>query len=89
MAKSIVDKGSDYIGESVRKASQFSSSVADAVEDGIDVAKRVARDSRDAVGDFVDDTTKQVKRRPIESIMISMAVGLALGFLIGRATTSE
>jgi ElaB/YqjD/DUF883 family membrane-anchored ribosome-binding protein len=89
MVKSVVDKSSDYIGESVRKASQFTSSVADAVEDGIDVAKRAARDSRDAVEDFVDDTSKHVKRRPIESIMISMAVGLALGFLIGRATSNE
>jgi ElaB/YqjD/DUF883 family membrane-anchored ribosome-binding protein len=89
MAKSVADKATSYIGESVRNASEFTSSVANAVEDGFSTAKRAALDGRDAVEDLINDTTRRVKRRPIESILISLAVGLTFGFLLGRATSSE
>jgi ElaB/YqjD/DUF883 family membrane-anchored ribosome-binding protein len=89
MAKSIPEQATSYIGESVRKASQFTSTVADAVEDGLSTAKRAAEDGRDAVEEFLHETTRRVKRRPIESILLSLAVGVAIGFLYGRATSSE
>jgi|HubBroStandDraft_4_1064222.scaffolds.fasta_scaffold673390_1 ElaB/YqjD/DUF883 family membrane-anchored ribosome-binding protein len=86
MAKTIVDTTGDYIDEAARKASQFSSPVAQAVEDGIDAAKRAAKEGREAVNDFVGDATKRVKRRPVESVLISLAVGVVLGFLIAWTT---
>ena len=89
MAKSVVDQTTNYIGESVRKASEFTSTLADAVEDGLSTARRAAEDGREAVEGFIHDTTKRVKRRPIESILLSLAVGVALGFLVGRATSGE
>jgi ElaB/YqjD/DUF883 family membrane-anchored ribosome-binding protein len=97
MAKSIADQAANYIGESVRTASQFTSTVADAVEKGISekgekgisMAKRAAADGRDAAQDFLDDTAKRVKRSPIASILFSLAAGVAVGFLVGRATSSE
>lgn len=89
MAKSVADQTTSYIGESVRKASEFTSTLADAVEDGLSTAKRAAEDGRDAVEEFLHDTTRRVKRRPIESILLSLAIGVAVGFLVGRATSSE
>lgn len=86
MAKSVVDKTTDYIGESARKASQFTASAADAIEDGMETAKRAARDGCDVVEEFVHDTTRRVKRRPIESVLLALAVGLAFGFVVGRVT---
>jgi ElaB/YqjD/DUF883 family membrane-anchored ribosome-binding protein len=86
MAKTVLDKTGEYIDDSARKAAEFSSTVANAVGDGLGVAKRAAREGREAVGDFVDDATKRVKRRPIESVVLSLAVGVALGFLIAWAT---
>jgi len=89
MAKTVVDQAEDYIGETVRRASEFTSTVTDAVQDGLTTARRAASDGRDAVEDFLHDTSRRVKRRPIESVLLSLAVGIAFGFLIGRATTNE
>ena len=89
VAKSVVDQADHYIGETVRKASQFTSMVADAVEDGLNTARRAASDGRDAVEDFLHDTSRRVKRRPMESVLLSLAVGIAFGFLIGRATSND
>jgi ElaB/YqjD/DUF883 family membrane-anchored ribosome-binding protein len=89
VAKSVVDQADNYIGETVRKVSQFSSTVADAAQDSLSTAKRAVEDGRDAVEDFVRDTSKRVKRRPIESVLISMVIGVAFGFLMGRATSGE
>jgi ElaB/YqjD/DUF883 family membrane-anchored ribosome-binding protein len=89
MAKSVLGRTSDSIGESVHGASRFASSVADAVEDGLGTAKRAARDGRDAVEQFVNDTNKRVRRSPIESVLASLAVGIILGFLVGRATSGD
>jgi ElaB/YqjD/DUF883 family membrane-anchored ribosome-binding protein len=86
MAKTFADQASRHIAESARKAAQFKSSVTSAVEDGLDAAKQAAQDGREAVEEFVDDTAKRVKRRPIESVLIALAIGVSLGFLIGRST---
>jgi ElaB/YqjD/DUF883 family membrane-anchored ribosome-binding protein len=85
MAKTVLDTAGDYVGESARKASQFSSTTGHAVDGGLDIAKRAARESREAVEDFVGDATKRVKRHPVESVLVSLAVGVALGFLIAWA----
>jgi ElaB/YqjD/DUF883 family membrane-anchored ribosome-binding protein len=107
VAKSVVDQADNYVGETVRKASQFTSTAADAVQDGLKTARqftstaadavqehlKTARnaiaDGRDAVDDFVHDTSKRVKRRPIESVLLSMVIGIAVGFLVGRATSND
>jgi hypothetical protein len=89
MAKSVADQAASYIGESVRKASQYTSTVADAVEGGLTTAKRAAQDGHEAVEEFLDDTARRVKRNPIEAILLSLAVGVAFGFLIGRATSGD
>jgi ElaB/YqjD/DUF883 family membrane-anchored ribosome-binding protein len=88
VAKTLVDQAGN-IGETVRKASKFTSGVADSVQDGLSTAKNAVQDGRDAVEDFIDDTARRVKRSPIESILLSMTVGVAIGFLLGRATSSN
>lgn len=89
MAKSVVDTTTDYISDSARKASQFTSSAADVIEDGLDTAKRAARDSCDAIEEFVHDTTRRVKRRPMESVLLALAVGIAFGFLASRVARGD
>jgi ElaB/YqjD/DUF883 family membrane-anchored ribosome-binding protein len=89
MAKTVLDKTGDYIGKSVDDASQFASSVADAVEDGLGAARRAAKDGSEAVERFVKDTNKRVRRNPIESVLTSLAFGLLVGFLVGRATAGD
>jgi hypothetical protein len=89
MAKSFADQAGDYIGETVRNASQFGATAADAVKDGVSTAKRAVSDTRDAAEDFLDETKRRVKRQPIESILLSLAIGVAFGFILGRATSND
>lgn len=88
VAKTLVDQAGN-IGATVRKASKFTSNVADSVQDGLSTAKDAVQDGRDAVEDFIDDTARRVKRSPIQSILLSMAAGIAIGFLLGRATSGD
>ena len=89
MAKSFGDKAGTYIDETVRSASQFSAAVADAAKDGVSTAKHAVSDTRDAVEDLLDKTSRRVKRQPIESILLSLAIGMAFGFILGRATSND
>jgi ElaB/YqjD/DUF883 family membrane-anchored ribosome-binding protein len=96
VAKTLVDQAST-VGETFRKASQFTSDVAEnvsdgvktaksAVRDGVKSAKSAVKDGRDAVEDFIDDTARSVKRSPIQSILVAATIGLAVGFLLGRGS---
>lgn len=89
MAKSFADQAGDSIGETVRNVSQFAATAADSVKDGVGTAKRAVSDTRDAAEDLLDETKRRVKRQPIESILLSLAIGVAFGFILGRATSRD
>ena len=86
VAKTLVDQAGN-VGETFRRASEFTSNVADSVNGGMKTAKNAVKDGRDAVEDFIDDTARSVKRSPIQSVLISLTIGLAAGFLLGRGTS--
>jgi len=86
VAKTLVDQASN-VGETFRKASEFTSNVADSVHDGMKSAKSAVKDGRDAVEDFIDDTARSVKRSPIQAVLLSAVIGLTFGFLLGRGTS--
>ena len=88
VAKTLVDQASN-VGESFRKASEFTSNVAGSFQDGMKTAKNAVKDGRDAVEDFIDDRPGVVKRSPIQSVLLSVAAGLAVGFLLGRGTSRK
>ena len=88
VAKTLVDQANN-VGEGFRRASEFTSNVADGVNDRLKSAKSAVKDGRDAVEDFIDDTSRAVKRSPIQAILIAAAVGVAVGFLLGRGTGGD
>jgi ElaB/YqjD/DUF883 family membrane-anchored ribosome-binding protein len=57
--------------------------VADAVEDGINTAKRAVKQGRHAAEDWVDDAEYQVKQHPLSAVGVSFGIGLGLGAVIG------
>jgi ElaB/YqjD/DUF883 family membrane-anchored ribosome-binding protein len=57
--------------------------VADAIEDGINAAKRSVNRSRRATEGLIDDAEYRVKRHPLNALGITFGVGLGLGALIG------
>jgi ElaB/YqjD/DUF883 family membrane-anchored ribosome-binding protein len=88
VAKTLVDQANN-VGDTFRKASEFTSNVADSVNGGMKTAKNAVKDGREAVEDFIDDTARSVKRSPIQSVLISVGIGLAVGFLLGRGTSGK
>jgi ElaB/YqjD/DUF883 family membrane-anchored ribosome-binding protein len=58
-------------------------SVADAVEERIETAKRAVKQGRRAVEDLVDDAEHQFKRHPLNTLGVCFGIGLGLGALIG------
>jgi ElaB/YqjD/DUF883 family membrane-anchored ribosome-binding protein len=79
----VLERAGEHIAKSARQASRTASAVADAIEDGVGMAKRVAKQGCDAAEEFLDDTTKRLQRHPIETVVTSLAVGVAAGILIG------
>ena len=67
------------------EAERLKDTVTNAVEDGVNAAKRAAKQGRYAVEDLVDEATYTVKRRPLQSIGITIGIGFALGTMFGLA----
>lgn len=84
MKSAMLEKTSGYIEDSADMASRTASAVAGAVGDGMTAAKRAARRGRDAAEDFVGDTARHIRRKPVLATLAALGVGVALGLLIGR-----
>ena len=83
MAQSVLERTGEQVAETARKASRAVSAVADALEDGVGAAQRVAKQGGDAAEEFFDGTVKRMQRHPIETTVMTFAVGMAAGILIG------
>ena len=83
MTESAFEEMSERIDEAAQKVSRAANAAADALEDGVKTAKRMARRSRNATTEFLDDTRRHVQRRPIETIALIFAAGIAAGAAIG------
>jgi len=83
MTQSVLERTGEQIAETARKASRATAAVADAFEDGVEAARRAAKQGGDAAEELLDDTTKRLQRHPIETVAATFAVGVAAGILIG------
>lgn len=83
MTETVASRTGEYIAESARTASRVTSAVADVIQDGLGAARRVAKQGGDAAEEFFDDTTKRLQRHPVETVISSVAVGIAMGIVIG------
>ena len=52
-----------------------------AVEDAVTDAKRFAKHSRYAAEDLMEDAAHRVKRDPLRSVALGLAIGLGMGAL--------
>jgi ElaB/YqjD/DUF883 family membrane-anchored ribosome-binding protein len=83
MSQTVVEQTAERIAETARHASRASSAVADAIEDGVGVVKRAARQGGDAAEEFLTDTTQRIQRHPALTVATTFAVGFTAGALIG------
>jgi ElaB/YqjD/DUF883 family membrane-anchored ribosome-binding protein len=84
MSKTVLEKAAEHIAESAHQASRATSAVADAIQDGVGVARRAAKQGGDAAEEFLNDTTQRVQRHLVLTVVTTFAVGFTAGALIGR-----
>jgi hypothetical protein len=83
MSQTVVERTAEQIGKSVDQASRTTSAIADAIEDGVGVVKRAAKQGGDAAEEFLDDTTERLQRHLVLTMATTFAVGVTAGALIG------
>jgi hypothetical protein len=83
MSQTVAERTTEHIGETARQASRATCAIADALEDGVEVARRVAKQGRDAAEEFLNDTTQPIQRHPVLTVATTFAAGVAAGTLIG------
>jgi ElaB/YqjD/DUF883 family membrane-anchored ribosome-binding protein len=83
MRQNVIERTGECIAQSADKASRATSAVVDAVEDGVGMAKRAARQSRDTAVDILDGAARRIQRHPVKTALATFAVALGAGVLIG------
>ena len=82
-----------HVGERLMEAgsevSRLKSEASQAVEDGVIAARRVAKRSRYAAADLIDDAAHRVKRDPLRAVVLGFAIGLTIGALAAWAATHD
>ena len=92
MTQTVVDQATDFFEDTVQQATRAKGAVVDAFQDGLGearramkVAKRAVKQGSEAAEEFLNDTTKSVRRHPMQTIAITFAVGATVGAVFGWA----
>lgn len=83
MTQSVLERTSEQVAETARKASRTTSAVAEALQDGVEAARRIAKQGGDAAEELIDDTTKRLQRHPVETVFATFAIGVTFGVILG------
>jgi ElaB/YqjD/DUF883 family membrane-anchored ribosome-binding protein len=83
MSQSVLEQVGEQIDKTAHEASRAASYVADALEDGVKVARRAAKQGGYVATELLDDTKRRVQRHPIETVVATFAVGILAGAAIG------
>jgi ElaB/YqjD/DUF883 family membrane-anchored ribosome-binding protein len=83
MSRTVAERTAEHIQESAHQASRATSAVADAIEDGVGVVRRAAKQGGDAAEEFLNDTTQRIQRHPVLTLATTFAIGVTAGTLIG------
>ena len=83
MSQTVVERTAEHIAESAHQASRATSAVADAIEEGVGVLRRAAKQGGDAAEEFLNDTIQRIQRHPVLTVATTFAVGFTAGILIG------
>jgi hypothetical protein len=87
MSQTVMEKTAVHIDDSAHRASRatdaVAEAVADAIEDGVGVVRRAAKQGGDTAEDFLVDTTQRIQRYPVLTVATTFAVGFTAGAFIG------
>jgi ElaB/YqjD/DUF883 family membrane-anchored ribosome-binding protein len=82
MTQSMFEQTGEQISDTAHKASRAASAVADALEDGMGAARRTAKQGCYAAAELYDDTKRRVQLHPVETVLATLAAGIAVGTAI-------
>ena len=71
----------EQVAQVAAEASRLTDAASHAVEAAMTEVKRVAKRSRYASKDLVDETAHRIKHDPLRSVAIGFAIGLGVGML--------
>jgi ElaB/YqjD/DUF883 family membrane-anchored ribosome-binding protein len=84
--KENVIRGTQFVEEQIsnlgREASRIRGVVSEAVDDSLVNARRVARRGYNSAEDLIDETSHQIKRHPLRSVLCALAMGAVVGWLL-------
>jgi ElaB/YqjD/DUF883 family membrane-anchored ribosome-binding protein len=83
MSQTVVERTAEHIADSARQASRATSAIGDAIEDGVGVVKRAAKQGGDAAEEFLNETSQRFQRHPVLAVAATFAIGVTAGTLIG------
>jgi len=83
MSQTVAERTAGHIEESARQAVRATSAVAEAEREGVGGARRAAKPGGDAAEEFLDDTTRRIRRHPVLTVVTTFAAGFTAGALIG------
>jgi ElaB/YqjD/DUF883 family membrane-anchored ribosome-binding protein len=83
MSQTVLERTAEHIAESAHQASRATSAVAEAIEEGVGVVKRAAKQGGDAAEELLNDTTQRIQRHPVLTVATTFAVGFTAGAVVG------
>jgi hypothetical protein len=83
MSQTVVERTAEHIAESAQQASRATSAIADAIEDGVGVVRRAAKQGGDAAEEILNDTTERLQRHLVLTVATTFAIGVTTGALLG------
>ena len=82
----LADRAMDIVGRASHLAHEvkLAKTIAtDAAEDGARAARRAVKQTVHRAQDLVEDTTHEIKRRPLQAIGVAFAAGSFVGLMVG------
>ncbi len=79
MPEAVMEKPEPRIVGTIHQMSRATGAFAEALEEGIDVAKRVGKHGSDAAEQLMDDAADRIKRHPAETVVAAFALGFMIG----------
>ena len=83
MAETVLERADAQVAESIRRLSHATTSMAEAIDDGVGVIRVAIKRSGDLAEEIMDDTSQRVKRHPVETLTGTLVIGLIAGMFIG------
>jgi len=83
MSHTVLERTAEHVTETAHQASRASNAVSNAIEDGVRVVRRAAKQGGDAAEEFLNDTTQRLQRNLAVTVVATFAVAFTAGTFIG------